>query len=485
MRSTGDSRGEQPAEEPDPGIGPDAPASDLGSAGELPAGPGFVGFQPAEAAVASVEAGHAAVVAVRTLAALDVDSLSDDECLGVFDDLELVRRSLGAVAGRLSAALQARGVCDARYGMTIGTWFERRHGRSRQSVAREARTAKRLASMPLLESAMARGEISVERAELIVSKVNDRNSDALVAAQDALLALSASEPSFSQFAVLVTDLARFADADGGHDPEPGRSRVSARRTGEEVVVGGTFVGVEGASFEELLESATNRLWRRYRDDRRECPELVMPSRTELRAEALLELVRRGASVEVGAAKRPVAELSLIVEPADVPGSDPEQEGFLRSPEGWDVSTPAGVPVRFSPGDWELLCCGAHVSELRLDAGGRFVACRETERGPSRAQRRALEARDGGCVFPGCECPPAWCDAHHVVPYSDDGPTVLCNMVLLCRHHHGVAHRKGWTINASGSDDGQADGWFTITTARGLTMSTRHRHGPSSRHGPSG
>jgi len=425
------------------------------------------------------------VVAVRTLAALDVDSLSDDECLGVFDDLELVRRSLVAVAGAVAAALHARGVCDARYGTTSATWFERRHGRSRQSVAREARTAKRLASMPHLASALARGEISAERVELIVSKVNDRNSDALTGAQDALLALSASEPSFSQFAVLVTDLARFADADGGHDPEPERSRLSMRWAGEEVVVGGAFVEVDGATFDELLEAATNRLWRRYRDDRKECPEVEVPSRTELRAEALLELLRRGAGADPGAGKRPVAELSLIVEPADGPDSNPEREGLPRSPAGWDVSTPAGVPVRFGPGDWELLCCGMHVSELRLDADGRFVACRETERGPSRAQRRALEARDGGCVFPGCECPPAWCDAHHVVPYADDGPTVLCNLVLLCRHHHGVVHRKGWTIAATGSGDGQADGWFTITTARGLTMSTRHRHGPSSRQGPSG
>ena len=40
-------------------------------------------------------------------------------------------------------------------------------------------------------------------------------------------------------------------------------------------------------------------------------------------------------------------------------------------------------------------------------------------------RRTLEARDGGCVFPGCDAPPSWCDAHHVIHYLPDGDTVRC------------------------------------------------------------
>ena len=57
-----------------------------------------------------------------------------------------------------------------------------------------------------------------------------------------------------------------------------------------------------------------------------------------------------------------------------------------------------------------------------------------------AQRRALVLRDGGCAFPGCDRPPEWCDAHHIIHWLDRGPTDLDNLVLLCRRHHRLIHR---------------------------------------------
>ncbi|WP_242419678.1 HNH endonuclease signature motif containing protein, partial [Frankia sp. CpI1-P] len=32
-------------------------------------------------------------------------------------------------------------------------------------------------------------------------------------------------------------------------------------------------------------------------------------------------------------------------------------------------------------------------------------------------RRALAARDRGCTFPGCDRPPSWCEAHHVIHWT--------------------------------------------------------------------
>jgi hypothetical protein len=75
---------------------------------------------------------------------------------------------------------------------------------------------------------------------------------------------------------------------------------------------------------------------------------------------------------------------------------------------------------------------------------------------SPAQRSALAVRDGGCVFPNCDRPLAWCEGHHLVPWLDGGPTDLANLALLCRQHHRTVHEGGWQLTRG------PDGRFTAT-----------------------
>jgi Domain of unknown function (DUF222) len=64
-----------------------------------------------------------------------------------------------------------------------------------------------------------------------------------------------------------------------------------------------------------------------------------------------------------------------------------------------------------------------------------------------AQRRALAARDGGCLFPGCDTPPLWCEPHHwLIHWIDGGETNLDNLALLCRRHHRFVHEDGWSMS---------------------------------------
>ena len=63
--------------------------------------------------------------------------------------------------------------------------------------------------------------------------------------------------------------------------------------------------------------------------------------------------------------------------------------------------------------------------------------------PSRI-KRALRARDGGCVFPGCRNS-RFVDAHHVQHWSAGGETSLENLVLLCSRHHRLVHEGGYRI----------------------------------------
>ncbi|MQA82773.1 MAG: DUF222 domain-containing protein [Streptosporangiales bacterium] len=56
-----------------------------------------------------------------------------------------------------------------------------------------------------------------------------------------------------------------------------------------------------------------------------------------------------------------------------------------------------------------------------------------------ALRRALVARDHGCVVFGCDAPPRYTEAHHVTWWSRGGTTDIDNMALVCTVHHTAIH----------------------------------------------
>ncbi len=83
--------------------------------------------------------------------------------------------------------------------------------------------------------------------------------------------------------------------------------------------------------------------------------------------------------------------------------------------------------------------------------------------------RATAVRDGGCRFPGCDRPIAWCDAHHVHFWRHFGLTELENLVLLCNRHHHLIHRPGWQLKLLPNADLEVtfpDGTVRTTHPRG-------------------
>jgi hypothetical protein len=67
---------------------------------------------------------------------------------------------------------------------------------------------------------------------------------------------------------------------------------------------------------------------------------------------------------------------------------------------------------------------------------------------SKAQRRALAVRDGGCVWPQCTAPPNRCEAHHVIWWENGGRTDVDNGALLCSAHHHLLHASQFDMRMS-------------------------------------
>jgi Domain of unknown function (DUF222) len=98
---------------------------------------------------------------------------------------------------------------------------------------------------------------------------------------------------------------------------------------------------------------------------------------------------------------------------------------------------------------EYLCEGGSVGVLFDDKGQAIDVGRE-QRLFTAHQRTGLGVRDGGCRYPGCDKPPSWCEAHHILQWvRDRGKTDITNGILLCRYHHMHIHDSGAEIIREG------------------------------------
>ena len=97
-----------------------------------------------------------------------------------------------------------------------------------------------------------------------------------------------------------------------------------------------------------------------------------------------------------------------------------------------------------------LTCDAAISRIVMSPDSQPLDIGRSTRTVPEPMRRAVIARDRHCRFPGCRRPACWCDAHHIIHWSDGGHTKVDNLILLCRHHHTLIH-TGFGLTGTGSD----------------------------------
>ena len=107
---------------------------------------------------------------------------------------------------------------------------------------------------------------------------------------------------------------------------------------------------------------------------------------------------------------------------------------------------------------ERLACTQGTIPVVFDSYGQPLDVGRERRLFTPRQRIALEERDGGCRWPGCERPPWWCEAHHIEHWARDrGRTDVADGVLLCKHHHLLLHDHHWEMERRGP--GRAEYWL--------------------------
>lgn len=100
---------------------------------------------------------------------------------------------------------------------------------------------------------------------------------------------------------------------------------------------------------------------------------------------------------------------------------------------------AGLPAETA----RRIACDSSVVTL-LERGGEPLSVGRRTRSIPSPMRRAVEARDQGCRFPGCHNK-RYTDVHHIHHWAAGGQTSAENLVTLCRRHHRLVHEGGYSI----------------------------------------
>lgn len=366
------------------------------------------------------------------LALVDVDSLSGDEQLAV---LRAQRRmaahyeaaaygSMAAVADTVDAieddpALAAESTAaEIRVALAL----------TRRAADTELHLALRLRRrLPTVWSALYSGDIDVRRARVLVDGTEHLSVARARRVVDQILE---DAPALTT-GQLGARLRRLCVAD---DPEEAtdryRSAVAQRRVVTEPTHDGTAHLLGFDLPPHLVTAVSNRINRLARSLRRRGEDRTMD---QLRADVFLDLLL-GRKDGAGGVVDIRVDLDTLTRLADHPG---ELAGY--GPVVADIARQIAERQR---SQWRYTVTDSETGTA-IDSG-------ITRRRPTAAQRRAVEARDGGCVFPGCRMPASACDVDHRTAFAEGGPTATCNLRPLCRHDHRIKH-TGWTYTPL--DDG--------------------------------
>jgi hypothetical protein len=155
---------------------------------------------------------------------------------------------------------------------------------------------------------------------------------------------------------------------------------------------------------------------------------------QLASDAFLQLLRLGAEHDPACllgSGAPVIRITVA-------------ERALHTGDGF--GTIEGSGERVSLRTVERLLCSGESIRMGFDESGNVLDLEAEQRLYSKRQREVLSVKFGGCMHPGCERPPSWCEAHHILQWARDrGKTVIENGILLCRWHHLKYHNEGYEI----------------------------------------
>ncbi|MGV8908438.1 MAG: DUF222 domain-containing protein [Propionicimonas sp.] len=356
-----------------------------------------------------------------------------------------------ALAQQLAGEVVATEAAEHAHGTSAGSWLAETTRLTRKEAAALLYAGRDLSRFPAVAAATLGGEVLPQQARAITRVLSDLPEDLpacvhneaeelMVGYAEQFNSAELAQLSRHLLEVLAPEIAEASEAerlereyqlavrnrhlDFHHDGHgTTHLRGSFATVDAEALI--QLVGSYGAQQKRALEAID--------------PLQPMPTRSQRQADGLMAIVHRHAQQALApthGGDRPRVVVMLDYE---------------KLKERCIDARLLSVGESISAAALRQLACDADVLPAVLNGPTQPLDVGRAQRLVTGPIRAALELRDRGCAFPGCNRPPSACQAHHIIPWWMGGVTALWNLVLLCPHHHSIVepgrneNAQRWTI----------------------------------------
>src|SRR5437870_2342578 len=311
--------------------------------------------------------------------------------------------------------------------LSLTAWLRWKCKLSGGAAMERVEIARQLEKLPQTQAAFASGDVGYQHVAVLARAAEHVGATA-VRKEEGTLLQAAQTMDPSQFTTVAKNFEHRVDAAGAlaeanHAYQRRYFHISEPVDGLVRLDG--LLDAEGGA---TLRTALQPFMKPVKDDARNYGQRSV--------DALMELCRQGSgSKRDGAGPRPQliirASLDTLAGTRGAPAGELEGGGTV----------PAETVQRYACDSAIVRMTGRTELEHELNHATRTLPA---------STRRALEARDRRCIWPGCGRPADWCDGHHLVWWTRGGETALPNLALLCRPHHRLVHEGGWSLQRKGN-----------------------------------
>jgi hypothetical protein len=366
----------------------------------------------------------AVLAAVDELGCADLDDLADSDRKSVLAQMKQAQSKLEAHIGRATHAADAAGAFIGTGSRDTAEWLAKATGTSSRKNRTAAELGEAMSKSGMLADAVSSGAISADQAIAVIRAAGGEVVDAEVLEAVADLPLPAIRPAVEGWRARnhperdadIADVQRTRRHLRLTDQSDGMTRVDGLLDPESgSIVRSALDGIMNQSFDD----GTNRT----RDQR--C------------ADACTQLAHAAAKGHIAGGR---SNTKLL---ATVPFETITERAGLRGV--------THVGATLDPATVRKLACDAGIHRVITGPASSILDFGHETRLVSDNLFLALVARDQHCRWPGCSIRATWCDAHHIIEWSEHGPTTDDNCALLCHRHHQVSHQPGWKLTGNGTE----------------------------------